>query len=207
MRGLKPKNDRFFDMFRQSAENVNKGAAAFFTLSQDYSRLQDVVRELKDIEHEGDRITHDIIHTLNKSFITPLDREDIIAIAGGLDSVIDVIHGTADRMLIYRVRRVDAPFVTMSELLLEATQALCKAFEVLPSGKHKMLLPLCVEINRVEDVADAINKQAIGELFANEAMNPLEVMKLKEIYEHLEDCIDLCEDLADILEGVVIKNA
>jgi predicted phosphate transport protein (TIGR00153 family) len=194
-------------MFSDAANNIHKGAELFFSLTQDYSKLQDVVHQLKDLEHDGDHITHDIIHTLNKSFITPLDREDIIAIASRLDSVIDVIYGTADRMMIYRIRRLDAPFLTMADLLVQATRALCKAFEVLPSGKHSDLLPLCVEVNRLEDVGDAVNKQAIGELFDNEAMNPLEVIKLKEIYEHLEDCLDFCEDLADILEGVIIKHA
>jgi predicted phosphate transport protein (TIGR00153 family) len=207
MKLFKPKSDVFFALFNEAALNVNAGAELFYSLTNDYTKLAEIVRELKEIEHKGDRITHDIIHRLNKSFITPLDREDIIAIASRLDSVIDVIHGTADRMLIYRIRRIDKPLVTMTELLVQATKAVCQAFELLPSGKHSEILPHCVEINRIEDIADAINRQAIGELLDNDAMNTLEVIKLKEIYEHLEDCIDLCEDLADILEGVVIKNA
>lgn len=207
MKSLKPKNNEFFDLFSEAAENVKTGAELFFTITKDFGNLENIVRELKDLEHKGDRTTHDVIHKLNKSFITPLDREDIIAIAGRLDDVIDYIHGTADRMLIYKVRRLDTPLVTMADLLVQACTALCRAVELLPAGKHSQILPECVEVNRIEDVADAISRQAIGELLDNDAAHALEIIKLKEIYEHLEDCIDLCEDLADILEGVVIKNA
>lgn len=204
---LKPRNDEFFDMFSTAAANVHEGARVFHTLTQEYDRLPELVKALEDIEHKGDCLTHDIIFRLNKSFITPLDREDIIAIASRLDSVVDFIYGTADRMLIYRVSEVTRPIAEMAQLLVEATDTLCKAFEVLPSGKYEDIRPLCVEINRVEDVADGVYRQSIGDLLLDETANPLEVIKLKEVIEHLESCADMCEDVADILEGVIIKHA
>ena len=202
-----PKDEGFFDILEEASENVVKGAKAFRELVSHWSLDSELIPQIREIEHEGDRMTHEVIDRLNRTFITPIDREDIHGLAKELDDVIDIIQATMDRMQLYRIDRSSPILVQMAEVLVKATDAIGKAIKSLRDLKHsRRTLDFCIEINRLENEGDAILKVALGELFAT-PKDVLEIIKWKETYENAEYATDKCEDIANIIEGIVVKNA
>ena len=204
---LIPKDEKFFDILEEASDNVEKGAEVFRELVADWSLTSPKIQQIRDIEHEGDRMTHEVIDRLNRTFITPIDREDIHSLATEVDDVIDIIQSTMDRMQLYRIDKSSPILVQMADVLVKATHAIGKAIKSLRDLKHsRRTLDFCIEINRLENEGDAILKIALGDLFAT-PKDVLEIIKWKEVYEAAEYATDKCEDIANIIEGIVVKNA
>jgi predicted phosphate transport protein (TIGR00153 family) len=204
---LIPKDEKFFDILEEAADNVHKSAVAFRELVGNWSPTSPQFSHIRDLEHEGDRMTHELIDKLNRTFITPLDREDIHALASEIDDVIDVIQATTNRMQLYRIDKSTPHLVKMADVLVKSTDAVTKAVKSLKDLSHsRRTLDFCIEINRFENEGDALLETALGELFSN-GTEVLDIMKWKEIYEQTEFATDKCEDIANVIEGIVVKNA
>jgi uncharacterized protein len=205
---LIPKDEKFFDIFEQAADNVIKAAYAFKDLVANWSVNSDKIKLIRDLEHEGDRMTHDIIDKLNRTFITPIDREDIHALAKEVDDVIDIIQATMDRMILYRITKTTPELMRMVDVLVNSTEVIGKAIKSLRDlGQSRRTLEFCIEANRLENEGDVLLKVALEELFSGQIKDVLEIMKWKEIYEAAEYATDKCEDIANVIEGIVVKNA
>lgn len=202
-----PRTVDFLDHFEKAADNALEGARAFYDLISDYRDLDRKVARIKAIEHEGDRITHETLDTLNKTFITPIDREDIYALISKLDDILDQIDAAAHRLVGYKIDAPTQDLVGIAKQLTRPLESIKAALLLLDNMKNaRAILDLCVEINRLENEADVLHRVAISNLFDNEK-DPIRVIKLKEVYENLEDATDCCEDVANIIEAVVIKNS
>ena len=176
-------------------------------LLEQFDDLRERVRAIEEVEHKGDTLTHEIIKKLNTSFITPIDREDILALASSLDDVIDLIEAAATRMLLFKVTEATPHAKELGFLILKCVQELHKGIVHLPSSKGRdHVYEHCVEVNSLENEADRVCRDAIAFLFEHEK-DPITILKWKEIYETLETATDRCEDTANVLEGVALKNA
>lgn len=207
LRFLMPREHRYFDLFEASAKNIVKAAQKLQELVDHWENNDIIIAEITEIEHAGDSITHQIIEQLNRSFVTPLDREDIALVAHSLDDVTDFIQSAADYMYIYKVDRPSQKARELAGVLLQSAIELEKTMPFLrhPSNS-KPILEHCVEINRLENVADLIFRSAIGELFEKSG-SIKDIIKWREIYENMETATDRCEDVANALEGVALKHA
>jgi predicted phosphate transport protein (TIGR00153 family) len=163
-------------------------------------------RQIKELEHKGDSITHEIINKLNKTFITPLDREDIYALASKLDDILDLIDASAARVIMYNVETILPEAQSLGFIILQSCHAVDKAVAMLGKKTNEQIFEACVEINALENEADRVSREAISRLF-DEEKDPIQLIKWKEIFETLERATDKCEDAANILESVVVKNA
>jgi len=203
-----PKDDTFFNLFIQSANKVYEAAVLLKEIITEPSSDLDVkVNKMKKIEEEGDENTHIILSQLNKSFITPLDREDIYQIAKEIDEILDYIEDTAHSILIFGIKSSRNEAITITELIISAAKEIQNMTEALKDTKNtKQLYKKIVEINRIENEGDTIYRQAVTKLFSEET-KPVEIIKWKEIFEFLENTLDSCEDLANTIEGVVMKHA
>jgi len=202
-----PREEKFFDMFERAVSNVLNGALAFKNLLQEFKNIDEKVKSIKEIEHEGDIITHEIFDKLNRTFITPIDREDIHRITSRLDDVLDYIMATADRLLLYKIKAPTPETLKLADILIIAIEQLGKAISSLKDLKRtRRILDYCVEINRLENEGDTLHKSVIAELFSD-GKDAVEIIKWQDIYDHLETAIDKCEDVADTIEGIVVKNA
>jgi len=199
-----PKEENFFKLFDESAYNIHKAAILMKEMVDNYTLAEAKAKEIFDVEYEGDRITHEIIRTLNKTFITPIDREDIYNLASKLDDVLDFIEGVTDRLIIYKIEEPTPECCKLVDLILRMSEVLTWSISNLKDLGH--VYDHCIEINRLENEADRITRDAIVRLFEEEK-DPIAVIKWKEIYEKLEDTTDSCEDVANILESIVLKNA
>ncbi len=202
-----PKEEKFFDLFEESARNMVKAAQGLKEMVDTWKNIEGRVSEITELEHQGDTITHQIMAQLNRTFVTPFDREDIALLAHTLDDVTDFIHAAADAMLIYKV---DSPSHRAKELADIIVQAAAEVERAVPELRHRaelrQILPRCVEINRLENMADRVFRSAMAELFGN-TTDLAQVIKWREIYEHMESATDRCEDVSNVLEGVVLKHA
>jgi uncharacterized protein len=204
---LIPKDEKFFDILEEASENAIKAAQVFRDLVHDWSMTSPHIQKIRDLEHECDRMTHEIIDKLNRTFITPIDREDIHALASEIDDVVDILHATTDRMQLYRIDRGDPHLRKMAEVIVKATEVIEKAVKSLRDLSHtRRTLDFCIEVNRLENEGDALLKEALGELFSK-PQDVLDILKWKEIYEATEYATDKCEDIANVIEGIVVKNA
>lgn len=207
MFGLIPKEEKFFAMFREMTKKILEGAELLKDMLDNFRDPVESQRRIKDVEHEGDQLTHQLINKLNQSFITPFDREDIYALASALDNILDFIDASAHHIITYRVQKTTSVAKELGFIILQACRSVDKVVEVLDGkAEHKHIRELCVEINSLENEADRVCRDAIGSLFDNEK-DPIELIKWKAIYENLETVTDKCEDAANILESVVVKNA
>lgn len=201
-----PREPKFFDLFEKSVANVAAAAKELANLFEDYTNVPQKVARIVELEHRGDFITHQIIEQLHRSFLTPLDREDITLLSGRLDDVMDFIEDAANAMLIYGIEKPTTRAREQAAILVSMTEELVKAVPCLRNrSKNKQILEHCIEINRLENEADAVMRFALVELF--DGMPPYEVIKWREIYQHLENAADRGEDVANVLEAVVLKNA
>jgi uncharacterized protein len=202
-----PKEQKFFDLFDAGAQNIIKGAKALKDMIDTWQFIDAHVAEITELEHEGDSITHQIISLLHRTFVTPFDREDIALLAHTMDDIMDFIHSAADSMFIYKVSAPTQRAKELADIIVQATIETEKAVKGLRhKSQFKMILEECVEINRLENAADRVYRAAIGELF-DDTTDIAKIIKWREIYEHMETSTDRCEDVADVLEGVALKNA
>lgn len=203
---LIPRDTKFFDMFEEMAGNVVDAARILTELlnNYDYERMPREVERIKEIEHHGDDLTHRLLVKLNQTFITPFDREDIHLLASSLDDVLDFIFSASYRLLNYKITQPSPSAKVLAGIILRQAEELKKAMALL--GKNQHLLPHCVEVNRLENEADQVSREAIGRLFDN-SPDPITLIKLKELLEILEEASDKAEDVANVLETVVVKNA
>ena len=200
-----PREKTFFAMFLRQAENVQAAATALVRMLENYADDPVLrVAEVTSYEHVGDTITHDIITRLNQSFITPFDREDIHELASKIDDVIDLVDAAARRFVTYNIKTVRPGVVGLAETVRDAAVQVVSAVRVLEKGDH--ILDYCIEINRLENQADAQTQELIANLFDQEP-NPVQIIKWKEIIETLEFAADKCEDVANVIETVTLKNA
>jgi hypothetical protein len=207
MRWFLPKKVDFLDLFDRASANIVRGVSLFREILDDLTDLQAKVEKLKEVEHEGDRITHEALAKLNSTFITPFDREDIHSLATRLDDILDSADAAAQRLVVYHIDHVPPQLKALAGLLVTSAEEVHKAVVSLhDSKKHKEALAACVEINRLENVADVLHREALGDLFANTA-NAIEVLKLKDLYAFLEDATDRCEDVADSIETIILKSS
>jgi len=193
-------------MFTEIAGNVVEGAQALSDLlhNYDYEQLLAALDKIKEIEHRGDDMTHRLLVKLNQTFITPFDREDIHLLASSLDDVLDFVYSASDRLLNYKITQPSPSAKVLAGIILKQTEELKKAVELL--NKNGQLLEHCVEVNRLENEADQVSREAIGRLFDGD-YDPITLIKLKELLEILEGASDKAEDVANVLETVVLKNA
>jgi len=201
------REQKFFDLFEGSARNMVKAAQKLKGMVDTWEDVRKSVDEIDDLEHEGDTITHEIMAQLHRTFVTPFDREDIVMLAHTLDDVTDFIHAAADAMLLYKI---DRPTQRAKELADIIVQAAVEVEKVMPQLRHraelKNVLVRCVEINRLENVADDVFHSAQAELF-DDTTDMAQVIKWREIYEYMESATDRCEDVSNVLEGVALKYA
>ncbi len=206
MFGLMPKEEKFFLLFKDMTSNIIEGAKLLKAMLDDFADPAESQRKIKDVEHKGDSITHEIIQKLNKTFVTPLDREDIYALASKLDDILDLIDACAARVIMYNVESIPPEAKSLGFIILQSCYAVDKAVAMLGKKTNDQIFAACVEINALENEADRVSREAISRLF-DEEKDPIQLIKWKEIYETLERATDKCEDAANILESVVVKNA
>jgi len=201
---LIPRDVKFFELFNEQAENIHEAAKILVQLFEDYTQVELKVNEIKSIEHRGDQLTHGLMMKLNKTFITPIDREDIHKLASALDDVLDLVDAAAGRFILYKVKEVTPGAKQLAKLILQGTDLIVKAVSQL--HKPQNILEYCNQLTQLEKDGDRIKGVCIAALFENHTA-PTEIIKWKEIYEVLESTTDKCEDVADVLEAVVLKAA
>lgn len=204
---LVPKQDTFFDLFETQVKLVNQGAHSLAELMSNYENPDGAAFKIKAMEHDADEVAHQVMHKLNTTFVTPLDREDIHALASALDDILDCVEAAADRAVLYEIKYPTAAAIKLANILTEATDLTVKAVEGLREmGKESGIREACVAINRLENEGDQVNRLALSKLFTMHDQ-PMEALKWREIYGHIENAIDRCEDVADIIESIALKNA
>ena len=202
-----PRETKFFDLFEESAHNMVQISQALGDMINTWEVIGGRVAEITEMEHTGDTITHRIIAQLHRTFVTPFDREDIALLAHTMDDVTDLIHAAADAMLIYKIDSPSQRVKELTDIIVQATVEVEKAVRGLRRRSElKKILEQCVEINRLENMADRVFRAAMAELFDN-TVDMAQVIKWREIYEHMEGATDRCEDVANVLEGVALKHA
>ncbi len=204
---LFPREEKFFVLFEQSAQNAVKIAQQLKDMVYIWENVKERVGIINDLEHQGDAITHQIFEQLHRSVITPFDREDIALLAHSLDDVADFIHAAADAMLLYKVAHPTNRAKELVDIVVQAVTEVERAVsEIHDRVGRKQLVMRCVEINRLENIGDSVFRSAMAELF-DDSIDFASLIKWREIYTHMESVIDRCEDIANILEGVAIKYA
>jgi predicted phosphate transport protein (TIGR00153 family) len=202
-----PRENKFFTLFEESAANTKKAAEVLKELMDTWQFVDSRVAEITELEHRGDNITHEVISLLHRTFVTPLDREDIALLAHTMDDIIDFIHATVDAMFIYKIKSPTERAKQLADIILKAVDEVQKAISALRKRSQlKVIIEECVEINRLENMADRVYRAAIGELF-DDTKDIAELIKWREIYEHMESATDRAEDVANVLEGVALKHA
>jgi predicted phosphate transport protein (TIGR00153 family) len=201
---LIPKEERFFDDFIAMAEQIRRGAALLQEMVTPDQPIWDKADEIKEVEHKCDFLTHSVIQRLHKTFVTPLDREDIHTLARSLDDVIDAIDDSAAMLRLYKIDRVREDARDQVRIIVACAEQLVSAMKAL--GKKMEISGCAVEINRLENEADRVHLASLRRLFEEER-DPIVIMKWKEILDFLELATDRCEDVANVLEGVVVKHA
>jgi uncharacterized protein len=199
-----PHDGDFFALFQKQAENIVVGAQAFASMLEHYTGVPEQVQIIKAIEHNGDEITHQIFRKLNQTFITPFDREDIHELCSTMDDVIDLIDAAASRFVLYRVTEIRSGTIELCKVLAAATSELKEAIYAMESPDKA--LHRVIEINRLENESDRICRTLIAQLFEEEK-DPVQIIKWKEIFEVIETAVDKCEDVSNVIESVILKNA
>jgi hypothetical protein len=201
---LIPRETKFFDLFAELSTAMNEGARLLRSILEDPHDLEARVEQMQAIEHRGDKATHAIITKLNQSFITPFDREDIHRLASSLDDVLDYMNAAATRLVMYKISQPPVASAELAGLIVLQTEELARGVSLLE--KNDGVLKHCDEVNRLEDEADHVSRKAIAGLFEREK-DPIQLIKIKELYEVLEMATDKAEDAANVLEAIVLKSA
>ena len=198
-----PKEREFFDLFEGAGANIVRTTDLLVQMLEEWPDHGGLLREITDCEHEGDRITQQIKQRLNSTFVTPIDREDIFELASALDDIVDFVEETADYMALYRIEAPMEQAQTLAAILRQAAGAIAEAIPRLRTFRD--IHHFTVEVERLEDEGDRVVREAIASLFES-GIDPMMVIRWKDIFERLEDAIDATEKTANILEGIVIKN-
>jgi predicted phosphate transport protein (TIGR00153 family) len=202
-----PKEQKFSELFEESAQNIVKASQALKEMVGSWQFIDSRVAEITELEHQGDTIAHQILSLVNRTFVTPFDREDIALLAHTMDDVIDFVHAAADAMFIYKIDSPTQRSKELADIIVQAAAEVERAvFGLRRRSGLKEILERCVEINRLENMADRVFRAAMAELF-DDATDITLVIKWREIYEHMESATDRCEDVANVLEGVALKHA
>lgn len=201
---LIPRETKFFDLFAELSASLTEGAKLLRETLENPHDLDLRVEQIQAIEHQGDKTTHAIISKLNQTFITPFDREDIHRLASSLDDVLDFMNAAAVRLVMYKISQPPPEAAELAGLIVLQTEELAKGVSLLE--KNGAVMKHCDEINRLEDVADHVSRKAIADLFEREK-DPVQLIKVKELYEVLEYATDKAEDAANVLEAIVLKSA
>jgi predicted phosphate transport protein (TIGR00153 family) len=204
--GLFPKEIDFFEILDRAALNMSKAGVLLVALMENFDRLEERAKEIYEVEQEGDILTHEIMKKLNKTFITPIDREDLYALASSLDDILDLIWGAVDRLVVFKITAATIEAISMAKDIHKTTEVIHKAIHKLKEKQYVHVQDYCIEINRLENLIDREFRDALGKLF-EEIKDPILIIKWKEIYEHLEDAADKCEDVANVLESIILKHA
>jgi predicted phosphate transport protein (TIGR00153 family) len=202
---LLPREEKFYHLFLKQVEIISEASRLLLEgVRGGRAHMAGAATEINVLEHRGDEVIHELFTRLNQTFITPIDPEDIHNLSSALDNVLDGVEDTAHRLVSYRIDPVPAPMVKLSEIVASCARALRAAFEALENSGP--IMEHCIEINRLENEADLIGRASVVDLFDNEK-DPITLIKLKEVYEFFEGTIDSCEDVADVLQNVVVKNS
>ena len=199
-----PRETDFFDLFEQASKNVVEAGQCLKNLMKSFDDPQKLIQHIKDLEHKGDGFTHNIVYKLNKTFITPLDREDIHALASALDDILDEIDAVAELFMVFKIDRPTPTALKLSEILHESAIEVGRGIELLRQ-KNWDIKDCAIRVNSLENEADRVSREAISRLFEEEA-DPKMVMKWKEIYENFEMGTDSCEDVVNVLERIALKH-
>jgi uncharacterized protein Yka (UPF0111/DUF47 family) len=207
MFGFLPREEVFFDLFEQAARNVHDGALALVDLLENFVDVPQKAKKVKDIEHAGDKITHTTIERLNKTFITPIDREDIHDLICRIDDILDLIDTAVSRLMLYKIEKPTDDAKALGKVLVHATKIITELVPQMRNlKKTDALIQQCIAIHTQENEGDRIEQHALASLFEN-GHDPVLIIKWKDIYEDLEAATDRCEDVANVVEGIVLKNA
>jgi predicted phosphate transport protein (TIGR00153 family) len=202
--GLIPREEAFFELFKEAAHNMIEGSRLLKVMMEDFRSPIEQAQGIKDVEHVGDGLTHDIARRLNKTFITPIDREDIHDLASALDDILDTTEAIADRFVLYKVTKPTEMAIKLADILHQASVAVGRGVDRL-GLPHPDVKECSVQVNSLENEADRVSRDAISALFEKET-DPIAVIKWKEIYENFEAGTDRCEDVANILERIALKH-
>jgi len=201
-----PRDERFFVLFEQAADHAVRGAETLQQMLADMEHAEDYRRMMSDIEHAGDSVIHDVMGKLNRTFVTPIDPEDIRAIANSLDDIIDYTHAAAERIVLYHATSAHEKAGDLAAVLVQATKEVKAVVSLLHDlSRRKEIMELCIEINRLENAGDRVYREALGNLFRDGDM--MELIRWKEIFEQIEQAVDQCEDLADTIELTLTKHS
>ena len=198
-----PREEDFFALFRKQAALAHKGCDQLHAMMERFDDLETRAKALKDVEHEGDLVTHEIFERLNRTFITPIEREDIHDLASGLDDVLDGAEAIGSRLLLFKILKPTPQAVQLTAILARSGAQIEQAVEHLKDFKN--LMGFTIEIHRLENEADNISREVVADLFSGEH-DLLDVMRWKEVYGRLENAADMCEDVANTIEAIVLKN-
>ena len=204
---LLPHDASFFAHFENQGKKTVEGCRAFLEMVEQADNLESRAERVKQIEHECDEITHAVVEGLHKTFITPIDRNDIYTLITKMDDIMDFVEAAADRLALYDIPTMTKEVGDLARCLVQSAEHVLGAVSSIRYlGKPNVILQHCIEINRLENVADGLLRSALARLFREEK-DPIAVIKWKEIYETLESATDRCEDVANIIEGVVLENS
>ncbi len=202
-----PKQEKFYDLFEELINKIEEGGKVFLCMVEQYEYPLPKITKLKELEHEADIITHRTYEKMHKSFLTPLDREDIYALVNKMDSILDMIEASAARMSLYKVKKPTKVIIDQAKILNEAISKVKLIVYAMRDMKNsKMIIDACVEINTLENEGDIVLRTAMVDLFEHEK-DAIELIKWKEIFERIEEALDVCEDVSNIVEGIVLKHA
>jgi len=204
---LIPQEGKFFDYFEQLADKIQEGGILFAEILADFERSEGKLARLKEIENQADSITHNIYLKMHQTFITPLDREDIYSLANKMDSILDMIEAAAIRMYIYKVKQVAPEIKELVVILNNSISGVKRIAYLLRQNKKNIreIMDICIRINSLENEADYVLRQAMARLFEKEK-DAMELLKWKEIFERIEAATDVCEDVSNVIEGIVLKQ-
>jgi uncharacterized protein Yka (UPF0111/DUF47 family) len=201
-----PKDTIFFDLFERQATMVKEAAFQLVALTEDFTSVKEKRQGIELLEHQGDQVTHEIYEQLNKTFITPLEPEEISRLASGLDDVLDYIDGSAEKMFYYGIEATDAHMVELAKLIHMSAVEIEEAVKGIRSLKNPAYIEeRCIEVNRLENLADDVLAHAITDLFRTQ--HAITIIKLKDIYQQMEDATDMAEDVANVLSDIAIRHS
>jgi len=201
------RQDIFFELIEKASTKVKEGADAFLDLMKNFENVKDKARKIKEIERECDDITHEVFEKLSTTFVTPIDREDIYLLISRMDDVMDMVYAVSERLNLFHINEVPPIAVQLAEVFVKSIYEITQAISHIQHlDKAFNILRHCVEVNRLENEGDDLTRSAIGNLFGGNN-DPVYIIKWKEIYETIERGIDRCEDVANVIEGIILKNA
>ena len=206
MFSLIPREVQFFEFFERSAQLLQEASMVLRELIADFQDLPAKAQRMERLEHDADRVTHEIMANLNRTFITPIDREDIHRLATSLDDVMDFVEAVTERLILYKVKQLTPRFKAIVEVISKQIHEIHLMIPRLRALRHADILQHCIEVNRLENEGDRLLREAVAELF-EKGGDPLEVMKWRDLYDLLETATDKCEDVAVVIEGIFLKNA